>query len=146
MADHALSALSESKVKQVDVVGRRGPVQAAFTNKELREVCSKIDGLHSRACEQELKKGMNAESVEEMQSQRAVKKKMQILEGIQSTSPDSSSSDRMIQFRFFLSPKEFRSDENGNVKEVVCEKTVSRDQPGNRRLSEPVKRYLFRPN
>ncbi len=35
IADHALAALRESNIREVVVVGRRGPVQAAFTSKEL---------------------------------------------------------------------------------------------------------------
>lgn len=37
MADHAIAALRSSTVKQVVLVGRRGPVQAAFTTPELKE-------------------------------------------------------------------------------------------------------------
>ena len=37
IAEHALEALSKSRVKRVHVIGRRGHVQAAFTMKELRE-------------------------------------------------------------------------------------------------------------
>jgi ferredoxin--NADP+ reductase len=38
VADHALEALRESAVKEIVVLGRRGPAQAAFTNPELREL------------------------------------------------------------------------------------------------------------
>jgi len=38
IADHALEALSSSTISRVHVVGRRGPVQAAFTIAELREI------------------------------------------------------------------------------------------------------------
>lgn len=38
MADYALEALSRNQVKKVSVVGRRGPMQAAFTIKEAREL------------------------------------------------------------------------------------------------------------
>jgi ferredoxin/flavodoxin---NADP+ reductase len=38
VADHALEALRESAVREVVVVGRRGPAQAAFTNPELLEL------------------------------------------------------------------------------------------------------------
>lgn len=38
IADHALAALSKSKVTRVNIVGRRGPVQASFTIKEIREL------------------------------------------------------------------------------------------------------------
>ncbi|HEU0250221.1 MAG TPA: FAD-dependent oxidoreductase, partial [Solirubrobacteraceae bacterium] len=37
-ADHALHALRESEIKEIVVVGRRGPAQAAFTNPELLEL------------------------------------------------------------------------------------------------------------
>jgi ferredoxin/flavodoxin---NADP+ reductase len=37
-ADHALEVLAESRVREVVVLGRRGPAQAAFTNPELREL------------------------------------------------------------------------------------------------------------
>lgn len=38
IADHALEALSKSRIKRVDIVGRRGPLQASFTIKEIREL------------------------------------------------------------------------------------------------------------
>lgn len=38
IADHALKALSASKIEEVVVLGRRGPAQAAFTSPELREL------------------------------------------------------------------------------------------------------------
>lgn len=37
ITEHALNALAESKVKELYLVGRRGPLQVAFTIKELRE-------------------------------------------------------------------------------------------------------------
>ncbi|HEX5131642.1 MAG TPA: NADP oxidoreductase [Candidatus Krumholzibacteria bacterium] len=38
IAAHALDALAESRVREVRMVGRRGPVQAAFTPPELKEL------------------------------------------------------------------------------------------------------------
>lgn len=38
IADHALEALDGSQVKEIVVLGRRGPEQAAFTDPELREL------------------------------------------------------------------------------------------------------------
>ncbi len=37
IADYALEALRNSKVKDITMLGRRGPTQAAFTNPELKE-------------------------------------------------------------------------------------------------------------
>jgi len=38
IARHALEALSASRVRDIHVIGRRGPAQAKFTNKELKEL------------------------------------------------------------------------------------------------------------
>lgn len=38
IAEHALAALSRSTIREIIVLGRRGPAQAAFTTKELREL------------------------------------------------------------------------------------------------------------
>lgn len=38
ITEYSLEALSRSKIKKVYIVGRRGPLQAAFTIKELREM------------------------------------------------------------------------------------------------------------
>jgi len=60
---HALSALSESKIEDIYLVGRRGPVQAAFTQLEIEELgkleaCDIVvdpkDLVLSEACEAEL--------------------------------------------------------------------------------------------
>ena len=47
ITEHALEALSRSKVKNVYLVGRRGPLQAAYTIKELREMLKlpKVDTI-----------------------------------------------------------------------------------------------------
>ena len=37
-ADHAIDALADSSVREIVVLGRRGPAQAAFTNPEVREL------------------------------------------------------------------------------------------------------------
>jgi ferredoxin/flavodoxin---NADP+ reductase len=38
IADHAIDALDRSTIEEIVVLGRRGPVQAAFTTPELREI------------------------------------------------------------------------------------------------------------
>lgn len=38
IADHALDALAESKVREIHLIGRRGPVQAKFTQPEIKEI------------------------------------------------------------------------------------------------------------
>jgi ferredoxin--NADP+ reductase len=43
VADHALEALGESRIREIVVLGRRGPAQAAFTNPELLELGEMTD-------------------------------------------------------------------------------------------------------
>lgn len=38
IAEHAIETLSRSKIRRIHIVGRRGPMQAAFTIKEIREL------------------------------------------------------------------------------------------------------------
>ena len=40
IADHALASLARSQIKNIYIVGRRGPKEAKFSPKELREVCT----------------------------------------------------------------------------------------------------------
>src|ERR687889_1668108 len=43
VADHALEVMAESKIREIVVMGRRGPAQAAFTNPELLELGEMTD-------------------------------------------------------------------------------------------------------
>jgi ferredoxin/flavodoxin---NADP+ reductase len=43
VADHALDVLAASKIREIVVLGRRGPAQAAFTNPELLELGAMTD-------------------------------------------------------------------------------------------------------
>lgn len=46
ISDCALEVLSRSRVKRVVLLGRRGPLQVAFTTKELREMFT-LDGCRA---------------------------------------------------------------------------------------------------
>ena len=79
-ADHALEALRESRVREVIVLGRRGPAQAAFTNPELLELRELTDAdvfVDPRDCELD---EHSAESLEADGSKTA-RKNVEILTG-----------------------------------------------------------------
>src|SRR5918912_653128 len=64
VADHALEVLRGSNVKEVVVLGRRGPAQAAFTNPELLELGEMTGAdviVDAKDCELD---SMSAESIE----------------------------------------------------------------------------------
>lgn len=63
---YALQSLSKSHVTDVHLVGRRGPVQSAFTIKELREIAT-LSGVHVMMDERDLQDGMNPASVQELE-------------------------------------------------------------------------------
>ena len=51
IADYALEALKKSAVKEIYLLGRRGPAQAAFTNPEIRELTENADHRSGRRAE-----------------------------------------------------------------------------------------------
>ena len=63
IAEHALEALAQSRVREIHVIGRRGPTQAKFTAKELKEL-GEIPGCDVTANPAELE--LNPASEEEL--------------------------------------------------------------------------------
>ncbi|KAK3944797.1 hypothetical protein QBC46DRAFT_146206 [Diplogelasinospora grovesii] len=100
IAEHALQTLSESKVRRVHVVGRRGPMQAAFTNKEIRELMRLSDvGFHP------IDKSLIPEDIKSLP--RASKRLMDIILEKQITPADVSKFSKSWSLDFCLSPKQF---------------------------------------
>jgi ferredoxin--NADP+ reductase len=56
IAGHALEALALSRVREVHLIGRRGPAQASFTAKELREL-GELNGCEVRVSSTDLQLG-----------------------------------------------------------------------------------------
>ncbi len=107
VADHALEALADSGVKEVVVLGRRGPAQAAFTTPELIELSELADAdviVDPGDCELD---PAGERSVEEADAQ--VKKKVQVLRDYAAAPPRGR--ERRIVLRFFASPLEILGDE-----------------------------------
>jgi ferredoxin--NADP+ reductase len=114
VADHALEALRESRVREVVVAGRRGPAQAAFTNPELLEL-GEMQGVDVVVYGAELERALAVEDSDmDPTSERNVKV---LREYAQHTAArdavnagDIASEDantrRRIVLRFLLSPEE----------------------------------------
>jgi len=107
-ADHALEALRESKVREVVVLGRRGPAQAAFTNPELlelRELTGADVFVDPRDCE------LDEHSAESLNTEgtKTARKNVEILTGYSTSEPTGS--DRRIDLRFLVSPVEILGEE-----------------------------------
>ncbi|KAH0859027.1 hypothetical protein HID58_087288 [Brassica napus] len=125
IATHALSALEESSIRKVYLVGRRGPVQAALTAKELREILG-IKNLHIRIKETDL--SVTPADEEEMKNSRARKRIYELLSKAAAAAGtfEGDCGQRELHFVFFRQPERFlESDESkGRVSGVNLEKTI----------------------
>ena len=112
ISDYALEALSKSKVKNVYVMGRRGPAQAAFTTPEIKELGLMQDSdayvLPEEAELDELSQAALADS-----SDRATVKKVEIIQSY--AGRESSGKSRRLTVRFLVSPTELIDDGQGNI-------------------------------
>lgn len=117
MAAHALAALAESRVREIHVIGRRGPAQAKFTNKELREL-GDIPACHCAVSPEDL--DLNAASVTELEDKTnfVAAKNIEIL---QPWARDlSMPAGRRIVFHFLQAPVRIEGD--GRVSHIVLER------------------------
>ncbi len=127
MAPYALDALSASQVREVSMLGRRGPAQAAFTNLEIKELGPRIDGDVVVTPEDVELDPLSAAEVEA--GGRIVKEKVEILRHYSTAAPSGKPGRLFV--RFLVSPVEFLGDERGRVRAVRLERNVLvRDEGG----------------
>ncbi|GAV92444.1 hypothetical protein CFOL_v3_35823, partial [Cephalotus follicularis] len=141
IASHALAALEESSIRKVYLVGRRGPVQAACTAKELREVLG-IKDLFVHIKEADLHKTLADE--EEMKNSRIQRRVYELLsKAATSASSHPISGQRELHFVFFRKPDRFfESDEKrGHVAGVHFEKTILKGVGSGRQIAAGTGQY-----
>jgi ferredoxin--NADP+ reductase len=107
IADYALEALAESRVKTIHVLGRRGPAQAAFTNPEIKELGELLDA-EVIVAPGELE--LDPISAALVQSDKAVAKNVETLCGYAATG--SRGKRRQIIMHFCVSPTELLGDDH----------------------------------
>lgn len=125
ITEYSLEALSRSRVKRVCLIGRRGPLQVAFTIKEFRELinlngCQKIINIPPSL-------SLSEESIKELP--RKEKRLMDLIFKPIVNSPDDS---KQVELKFLRSPTQFLSNAdqrlNGvrlSINQLVNEKAVS---------------------
>ena len=118
IAQHALDVLAESKLKEIHVIGRRGPAQAKFTPKELREF-GELSDCNPIVQEQDLV--LNAESKKELEEKSNItnKKIYDLFANFSKRELDSNKSKKCF-FSFLLGPKEIRG--NTSIEKLILEK------------------------
>ena len=112
VADHALDALRESRVREVYLLGRRGPAQAAFTNPELKEL-SELPHADLIVRPEEIELDPLSREAVERGADRAALKKVEILQEVARRPP--AGKPRRLVLRFLVSPLEVLGDRAGHV-------------------------------
>lgn len=113
-ADHAIEALAEAQIREVVLLGRRGPAQAAFTNPELLELgeLARADVVVDPA-ELELDPASEAWLASDA-SDKTARRNVEILRELAQREP-SGKSHRLV-LRFLRSPVEVLDDDDGRVR------------------------------
>ncbi len=106
IADHALEALQRSRIKEVIVVGRRGPAQAAFTSSELREL-GQLEGVDIQVDPDDLELDPVSRQWLTEEGGFTARKNVDFLSEF-SARPRRHDARRRIQLRFLRSPVEIR--------------------------------------
>jgi ferredoxin--NADP+ reductase len=112
IADYALEALRRSRVKEVYMLGRRGPAQAAFTNAEVKEL-GELPGADVRVREDEIALDPLSRAQVEQSDERSLQRKLEILGEFAGRPP--AGKPRTLTIRFLVSPVELVGNEAGQV-------------------------------
>lgn len=116
-ADHAIDAIADAGVSEVVILGRRGPVQAAFTNPELLEL-GEMDDVDVIVDPADLELDEHSLAALDQAGEATPRKNIAILRDY-AARPRSGASKRIV-LRFFVSPKQIEGD--GKVERIVLEK------------------------
>jgi ferredoxin--NADP+ reductase len=130
IADHALEALRASRVREVVVLGRRGPAQAAFTSAELREL-GRLDGVELRVDPADVELDPISREWLAAEGTFTARKNVELLREF-AARPAPAGARRRIELRFLRSPVEIRGP--GRVEAVdVRRNEIARGDDGSLR-------------
>ncbi|KPJ19209.1 NADPH:adrenodoxin oxidoreductase, mitochondrial [Papilio machaon] len=122
ITEHALSALAESKVNELYLIGRRGPLQVAFTIKELREQI-KLPNCKTIWREQDF---VGVEEAVATLSRPRKRLTELMLKSLNESRNCVENNDRYFKPIFFRSPSKFLTNNSNNVSgiELICNKLI----------------------
>lgn len=116
IADYALEALSRSQVKNIYILGRRGPAQAAFTNPEIKELGELADA-EVVVLPDELILDEHSRAFLESGADRTAARNVEILNEYAQRPPQHKK--RRIIMRFLVSPVELIGTERVEAIKIV---------------------------
>ncbi|KAI0445932.1 hypothetical protein F4803DRAFT_506063 [Xylaria telfairii] len=114
ITESAIETLSKSRIKRVHIVGRRGPMQGAFTIKEVRELM-KLQSVHFHPVD------MSLLPDEISKLPRPRRRLMEVL--VKGSTSRAEHSDKSWSLDFCLSPTEFSGTADGRVQSTTFERT-----------------------
>ena len=117
IAKHALDVLDKSNIKDIYVIGRRGPAQAKFTSKELKEF-GELEDCNPIIDSNELLLNPASEAELADKSNAGNKKNFDLFQGYAEQAPSTTKS-RRVHFTFLKSPVELTG--NGRIERVKLE-------------------------
>ncbi len=121
IADYALEALKHSRVKEVYLLGRRGPVQAAFTTPEVKEV-GEMQDADTFTLPEEVQLDELSQAALENDPDPSIQKKVQVLQ--EYAQHQSTGKSRKLFIRFLVSPVELFGDANGRVAKMKLVRNI----------------------
>ena len=124
IAANALDTLSSSKVTKVHVIGRRGPLQASFTIKELRELMQLLD-IQFKPVPLHLLPGL------EQKLPRAQKRISDLLRNHSNHSSNDNRLSKSMNLDFLQSPMSFNADSDAGNKLASITLSHNRYKNGN---------------
>ena len=120
IADHALDALRHSQVRDIVIAGRRGPAEAKFTTKELREF-GELAGADVDVDPRDML--LHPASERYLTGQASARRNVEVLRDFAARAAGGKA--RRVAFRFLYSPHAIESDESG---ERVAAITMERNE------------------
>ena len=133
MAGYARSALGASRVREVWLLGRRSPAQAAFTPQELRELGELADtDLHVDPADLALDPPSEAEVASSPQQQKV----LSLLQEL--AARGRTGRRRVVHLRFCVSPTEIVADASGSVCALVLGRNRLEAQPDGSIVARPT--------
>ncbi len=115
IADYALKALRQSRIRELWLLGRRGPAQAAFTNPEIKEL-GELPEVDTVVLPEEVELDPLSREFLERSGDSSIEKKINILRSY--STRKAGRNPRRLTIRFLVSPVEIRGDEKGKVKSL----------------------------
>jgi ferredoxin/flavodoxin---NADP+ reductase len=135
-ADHAIEALDRKQIREIVVLGRRGPVQAAFTNPEIKEL-GEMEDADVVVDPQEVE--VDAASlafVESDEADKTTKVNFETLKEFSQRQPEGKK--QRIVLRFLASPVEIKGD--GKVESIVIGRNELVEEGGTLRAKDTGER------